>query len=98
MPVDTPREMFIVKLKSPWLPAKPMMVTVKVCAKTVWAVLPNGHRALVGSSAFQTLAAADRCRVALMQKIVGNPGYGYFAPYALESAKRGLGKDHKVLH
>ena len=62
--------MFIVKLRHPLRPVQVHEVTVKVCKKTVWAIDEAGGRHLVGSSAFQTLASAERCRFALLQKLV----------------------------
>lgn len=90
-----PRLMFLVNLDQPSRPIVERTVAVKVCKKTVWAIEANGRRHLVGSSAFQTLAAADRCRTALLQKIVNTPYNKYHRPYAFTRAQEELAK---VLH
>ena len=45
-------------------------VTIKVCNKTTWAICQDGKRHLLGSSAFYTLAAAQRCKLAYLYKTV----------------------------
>jgi len=92
------REMFIVDLESPSRAVRKVQLLVKVCPKTVWAIATNGRRYLIGSSAFQTMAAAERCRIALLQKIVADPRAAYFAPWRLDSAKKALAKAGKTVH
>ncbi len=84
------REMFIVDLKSPIRAVRPMVLRVKVCPKTVWAVRNDGRRYLIGSSAFQTKAAAERCRRALLQKVVDDTYQQHYRPAVWENAKRAL--------
>lgn len=88
-------QMHIVDLARPYREVRVVPVLVKVCAKTVWAIEANGRRHLVGSSAFQTPAAASRCRLAILQKLVANPANRYFRPYAVQRATEALGR---VLH
>ena len=62
-------KLYIVNIKRPWKPVVERDWSVKVCAKTVWAIAANGKRFLLGASAFQTLASAERCRSALLNQI-----------------------------
>jgi hypothetical protein len=43
-------------------------VTIKVCGKTTWAICYDGKRHLLGSTAFYTRAAAERCKLAYLYK------------------------------
>lgn len=95
VPAAGARDMWFVDLERPHRQLRKDMATIKVCEKTVWAVRADGRRHLVGSSAFQTEAAAQRCRVALLRRIVNDPGARYYAPYALIAARDAL---NKVLH
>ena len=45
---------------------------IKVCKKMTWAILPNGKRCLLGSTAFFTLAAAQRRKLAELYKVADN--------------------------
>lgn len=82
--------MYLVRLTSPCREPRLVDVTVKVCAKTVWAVTADGRRHLVGSSAFQTLPAAQRCRAALLQKLVDSRYHQYTNPNLVQAAKQVL--------
>ena len=62
-------KLFIVNLKAPWRPVAERDYEIKVCKKTVWAIAKTGRRFLLGASAFQTLASAERCRNALLDQI-----------------------------
>jgi hypothetical protein len=44
-------------------------VTIKVCGSTTWAICYDGKRHLLGSTAFYTRAAAERCKLAVLQKL-----------------------------
>ncbi len=79
-------KMFLVHLRSPTRQIQVIDVTVKVCEKTVWAIDTRGNRHLVGSSIFQTLPAAERCRLALCERIAGSKFFQYHKPYQYAAA------------
>ncbi len=79
-------KLYIVNLDSPACLIRERDLEVKVCPKTVWAIAPNGRRYLLGSSAFQTPAAAARCQKALLQKVVENTYYQRFDPFRVKRA------------
>lgn len=86
--------MFIVDLKRCLRKVRQEVVVVKVCKKTVWAISEDGTRHLVGSSAFQTLTSAERCRYALLQKMVADPYYKHMHYFAHASAVKQLALFH----
>lgn len=65
-------KMWLVNVKSPDYPIREVEVKVVVCKKTVWAELPNKQRKLIGSTIFQSEAAAKRCQFAHIERIVKN--------------------------
>lgn len=75
-------------------------VTIVVCKKRTWVQLLSGKRRLLGSTAFFTRAAAERCKLALLQKLVATGALNYLAPTAIQHARRQLDlfKDKGVLH
>lgn len=87
-------EMFLVNLRGPAVAVKTIDVEVKVCKKTVWAIDKKGRRHLVGSSIFQTLAAAERCRTALLTTIVGSDWFRWKKPFNWRAAKAALATLH----
>lgn len=74
--------LYIVNLRCPWNPVAVRDYEIRVCAKTVWAVAKNGRRFLLGSSAFQTPQSAERCRLALLEKIHGSGWQKFHRQYA----------------
>lgn len=87
-------EMFLVNLRGPAAAIKTIDVEVKVCPKTVWAIDKKGRRHLVGSSIFQTLAAAERCRTALLQTVVASTWTRNMKPWTWKAAKAALATLH----
>lgn len=87
-------QMHLVNLKAPWREPKLVEVTVKVCPKTVWAIEVGGRRHLVGSSAFQTLPAAERCRRALLENLAKDRFTFFKRPHITRLAQATL----KTLH
>lgn len=81
---------FIVRLRSPTCQIREQELAVKVCKQTVWAIRPDGRRHLIGSSAFQTLAGAQRCQRALLQKIVDDTYHKIKRPSEWSNAQRVL--------
>lgn len=73
-------KMFLVNLK--WAPAsiRTIEVEIKVCKKTAWAIERNARRHLIGSSVFQTPAAAERCRTALLVQLAESKGLRWKFP------------------
>lgn len=59
---------FIFDLERPWLPIQEAEVEIRT-VKQSWAILNNGKRKLIGSSAFFTESAAKRSRLGLLLKI-----------------------------
>lgn len=51
-----------------WRPIREEEAEIKVCEKTVWAVLPNGRRHLMGATAFTTIASARRSHLGLLRQ------------------------------
>lgn len=51
-----------------WQPIREEEAEIKVCAKTVWAILPNGRRHLMGATAFTTLPSATRSHLYLLRQ------------------------------
>jgi hypothetical protein len=57
-------------------PARPLRrvrqidCAIKVCARTVWAIEPDGRRHLMGSSAFLTQPAAERAQRGCVQRVI----------------------------
>ncbi len=86
--------MFLVALKRPLRPVRQAEVTVKICKKTVWAIDSKGHRHLIGSSAFQTLPAAERCRFALLKHLAEDPFINKYYPHLRISAKAQMDTIH----
>jgi hypothetical protein len=87
-------KLFLVHLKSPSRVLKEIEVEIKVCKKTVWAIEKDGARHLLGSSVFQTLPAAERCRTALLQRLVDDKYIKYAKPDLWGRAKRELERLH----
>jgi len=82
-------KLYIVNIKRPWNPVAVRDYEIKVCKKSVWAIAKTGRRFLLGASAFQTLASAERCRTALLEQIhnsqwqKNNRQYGWAATDAV---------------
>lgn len=89
-------KLYIVNLKAPWRPVVERDWPVKVCAKSVWAIATTGRRFLLGASAFQTLASAERCRFALLEQIHASGWQKYNRPHAWEAADKII--QNRVLH
>lgn len=90
-------KLYIVNLKAPWRPVVERDWEVKVCAKSVWAIATTGRRFLLGASAFQTLASAERCRTALLQQIHASSWQKWHRQHAWRAADDVL-KEMQVLH
>lgn len=58
--------------------------------KWSWAVLKDGSRHLLGSTAFFTLAAAGRCRFALLMELTKNTYLQFYHPGRVDRARREL--------
>lgn len=89
--------LYIVNLKCPWNPVVERDYEVKVCAKTVWAIAKTGRRFLMGASAFQTMASAERCRLALLHQIHESSWQQWHRAHAWHSADVVL-KQMQTLH
>lgn len=79
-------KLYIVNLKCPWNPVVERDYTIKVCAKTVWAIASTGRRFLMGASAFQTKASAERSRMALLEQIHKSSWQAWNRPHAWKAA------------
>ena len=62
---------FTFELRAPWKPIIKSEAEIKT-KKQSWAILSNGRRKLIGSSAFFTEAAANRSRLGLLVQISKN--------------------------
>jgi hypothetical protein len=67
---------------------------IKVCDKTTWAIETDGKRHLLGSSAFYTRPAAERVRLAALQKVVQSNYLRYRMPWVWNPAARELRTIH----
>ena len=63
---------------------------IVVCAKRTWAELPGGRRCLLGSTAFFTRAAAERVKLAHLQKLAATRALHFLAPTIIASAQQQL--------
>ena len=61
-------KVFVYDLQCPWRPIQDVEAEIKT-NKQSWAILLDGKRKLVGSSAFFTEGAAKRSRLGLLLKI-----------------------------
>lgn len=61
-------EVYVYDLRCPWKSIKKVKAEIRT-NKQSWAILPNGVRKLVGSSAFFTEGAAKRSRIGLLLKL-----------------------------
>lgn len=70
---------FVFDLKRPLKPIRAVEAEIR-SAKQAWAILPNGVRKLIGSSAFFTPQAAQRSRNAMLMKDSETKFYQMFYP------------------
>lgn len=70
-------KVFIVLPERPLRPIREIEVEISVKPKTTWAIAKTGRKYLLGTSAFYTMKAAQRCKLARLQKIAATPGMQY---------------------
>lgn len=88
--------MFLVNDRYPPAKIREVEVKVHITPKTVWAILPNGQRKIIGCYVFQTEAAAQRCQLALAEKIVKRNYHSYETANILAGCKEFVEK--RVIH
>lgn len=61
---------YVFDMDALWRPIREEEAEIKMCKKTIWAVLPSGKRKLMGASAFLTLPSAERSHRAMLARTV----------------------------
>lgn len=87
---------FIISLKSPHCAIRTAECRL-IQRKWTWAEDFNGERHLLGSSAFYTLASAQRARLGALRKVQANTYLKGFHPYQWKAANDALMQEAKVL-
>lgn len=82
---------FVFDLKRPLKPVKAVEAEIR-STKWSWAILPDGKRKLIGSSAFFTPQAAQRSRIAMLVKETEDKYLRRFYPDYVVSCKKEIDK------
>ena len=86
-------KVFVYDLNYPWKPIQEQDAEIRT-AKLSWAILKNGKRKLIGSSAFFTESSAVRSRLGLLLKISKNSYYRNWQHYYWKLCKEALDNEH----